>query len=97
MYFGSTKDVEKCQPNAMKNVVKEKPHFSKCHEKCHKRKKKKPTKFHKKPHFSKCHEKCHKRKKKSHTSPGVEMVQLRTNRNSRYDGMWQYHQVQQCR
>ena len=48
MYFGSTRDVEKCQPNAMKNVMKEKPHFSKCYEKCHKRKKKKPTKFHKK-------------------------------------------------
>ena len=52
MYFGSTRDVENCQPNAMKNVMKEKPHFSKCHEK------------------------CHKRKKKSHTSPGVEIVQL---------------------
>ena len=24
MYFGSTKDVEKCQPNVMKNVIAEK-------------------------------------------------------------------------
>ena len=46
MYFGSTRDVEKCQPNAIKNVIiekKKKLHFSTCHEKCHSRKKEKST------------------------------------------------------
>ena len=67
----------------MKNVIREKEKANQI-----------PQKSHTSPNVTK---NVIREKKKSHASPGVEIVQLRTNRNSRYDGMWQYHQVQQCR